>query len=268
MTTIIDPLLHAVLANPEYDIVRLVYADALEEAGDGERAEFIRVQITLANQRNPKRRPPASKENDRVQDRLEKRINVLWRGGINFIFQDEMCNLFEGSVATVVDPRWRPQGRSVFLVERGFVSSVRCSLAAWRGEECELCRGQGMNDYYSDIDGRGIMSLPCIKCRGTRRIPGHGAETVAKHPVTRVEFTDREPLEVFPETWCWSFGVSEPHRIPVEVFLLLRENAKGAERIDFPSRESALAALSAAAIRWARAEAVRRELVPDVWSKT
>ena len=248
MTTTIDPLLHAVLANPKYDIVRLVYADALEEAGDGDRAEFIRVQITLANQRNPKRRPPASKENDRVQDRLEKRINVLWRGGINFIFQDEMCNLFEGSVATVVDPRWRPQGRSVFLVERGFVSSVRCSLAAWRGEECEKCSGAG---HYHDH-----FRTQCLDCHGTGRTPGHGPEIVARHPVERVEFTD---AVIHPSGGNDTYYVGGLGMWPREEWSRL-ENHR--------SRSSALSALSAAAIRWARTEAVRWGLVPDVWSKT
>lgn len=243
MTTTLDPLLHAVLANPKYDIVRLVYADALEEAGDGERAEFIRVQIALANQRNPKRRPPASKENDRVQDRLEKRINVLWRGGINFIFQDEMCKLFDGSIATVIDPNWKPRDHSVFLVERGFVSSVRCSLAAWCGETCIGCNGLGETSV-TDFDGRDYHRGDCPRCHGTGRTPGHGAGIVARHPVERVEFTDAYSVITDLITGVSSHGT-----------ILTVNEAKG---------ES----VSAAAIRWARAEAVRRELVPDVWSKT
>lgn len=44
-----EELLPAVLANPDDDLPRLVYADALEEAGDVARAEFIRAQIALAN---------------------------------------------------------------------------------------------------------------------------------------------------------------------------------------------------------------------------
>lgn len=39
--------LDAILAEPEDDGLRLVYADWLEENGQGERAEFIRVQIEL-----------------------------------------------------------------------------------------------------------------------------------------------------------------------------------------------------------------------------
>ena len=42
-----DALLAAILANPEDDLPRLVYADWLEEAGFSERAEFIRIQCHL-----------------------------------------------------------------------------------------------------------------------------------------------------------------------------------------------------------------------------
>jgi uncharacterized protein (TIGR02996 family) len=42
-------LYRGILANPHADLPRLVYADWLEENGRAERAEFIRVQIELAN---------------------------------------------------------------------------------------------------------------------------------------------------------------------------------------------------------------------------
>src|SRR5207253_4331362 len=41
-------LLRAIVERPEDDGVRLVYADWLEEHGQPERADFIRVQIELA----------------------------------------------------------------------------------------------------------------------------------------------------------------------------------------------------------------------------
>jgi uncharacterized protein (TIGR02996 family) len=40
-----DALLRAILLNPADDAPRLVYADFLDERGDGPRAEFIRVQV-------------------------------------------------------------------------------------------------------------------------------------------------------------------------------------------------------------------------------
>ena len=41
-------LMRAILAQPDEDTPRLVYADCLEENGQGERAEFIRVQCEIA----------------------------------------------------------------------------------------------------------------------------------------------------------------------------------------------------------------------------
>lgn len=47
-----EPFLRAICAEPEDDTVRLVYADWLDENGDPERAEFIRLQI--AEQHEPR----------------------------------------------------------------------------------------------------------------------------------------------------------------------------------------------------------------------
>ena len=46
-------LLAAVLADPDDDAPRLIYADWLDEQGDCDRAEFIRVQCELARVPNP-----------------------------------------------------------------------------------------------------------------------------------------------------------------------------------------------------------------------
>src|SRR5438309_11483 len=43
-----DAFIEAILQHPDDDTPRLVYADWLEEHGQGERAEFIRVQCNLA----------------------------------------------------------------------------------------------------------------------------------------------------------------------------------------------------------------------------
>jgi uncharacterized protein (TIGR02996 family) len=42
-----EPFLRAICANPEDDTARLAYADWLDENGDADRAEFIRLQISL-----------------------------------------------------------------------------------------------------------------------------------------------------------------------------------------------------------------------------
>jgi uncharacterized protein (TIGR02996 family) len=57
-----DALLAAILANPDDDTPRLVYADWLQENGQPERAEFIRLQLQLLNAYTP--------EDDARQDGL------------------------------------------------------------------------------------------------------------------------------------------------------------------------------------------------------
>src|SRR5262245_44417826 len=43
-----NAFLRAILDNPDDDAPRLIYADWLDENGDADRAEFIRLQISLA----------------------------------------------------------------------------------------------------------------------------------------------------------------------------------------------------------------------------
>jgi uncharacterized protein (TIGR02996 family) len=65
-----EQIFQAILENPEDDALRLVYADWLEEHGNTPRAEFIRVQIELAN---------CSEEDDTRRMNLEQRENELLR---------------------------------------------------------------------------------------------------------------------------------------------------------------------------------------------
>jgi len=53
-----DHLLQAIIENPDHDALRLVFADWLEDHGELERAEFIRVQIELAKLPNVDNRRP------------------------------------------------------------------------------------------------------------------------------------------------------------------------------------------------------------------
>ena len=62
-----DALLQAVIDDPDDDGVRLVYADFLEEHGEPQRADFIRVQIELSLLR----------ENDPRRGDLEARERAL-----------------------------------------------------------------------------------------------------------------------------------------------------------------------------------------------
>ena len=74
-----EPFLATILDRPAEDGPRLVYADWLEEQGDADRAEFIRVQIELA------RLPDDDPRHDRLTDRetsLRERHGEAWRAEI------------------------------------------------------------------------------------------------------------------------------------------------------------------------------------------
>lgn len=70
MTSIHADFLRTITASPDDDAPRLVFADWLEEAGDADRAEFIRLQCELAR----------LAEDDPRARRLRPREQELWHG--------------------------------------------------------------------------------------------------------------------------------------------------------------------------------------------
>ncbi len=69
--------MRAVLADPDADLPRLVLADWLEENGDADRAEFIRVQCRLA-ELDWRRWPAGAEVYAGERDALYRRRNALW----------------------------------------------------------------------------------------------------------------------------------------------------------------------------------------------
>jgi uncharacterized protein (TIGR02996 family) len=64
-----DALLQEILADPDNDTPRLVYADYLEEHGDEARADFIRIQCTLARlDEGDEHRPALEARQKQLQD--------------------------------------------------------------------------------------------------------------------------------------------------------------------------------------------------------
>ena len=134
MTPTGTALLAAILANPDEDTPRLVYADWLEENGEPERAEFIRVQCELEPIRGLLSGPEWLACHLR-RDWLIGRERKLWH-------QMPTARVLVPNgfklVATVPhQPRFSfskngelPQIEGEFT--RGFVSHVTCSWQDWR----------------------------------------------------------------------------------------------------------------------------------------
>lgn len=98
-----EPFLRAICADPEDDTVRLVYADWLDENGDPDRAEFIRLQIDLVGE------PVNTKTRARRARSLLKVNGARWRGEVPSFSSIDWA-LFERGFLTRLSIRtgWSP----------------------------------------------------------------------------------------------------------------------------------------------------------------
>jgi uncharacterized protein (TIGR02996 family) len=101
-----EALLASVLAEPEEDTPRLIYADWLEENGFSERAEFIRIQCEIAKWEGTNRNQFQTARLLMRCDALLKQYSHAWR--------EELCQHLQ------VDPYLHLQFR------RGFVEILGC----------------------------------------------------------------------------------------------------------------------------------------------
>jgi len=143
---ILRSLLDAILESPDDDGLRLVYADALEDDGQRERAEFIRVQVELAKTPEPAIRTPGSLPNEsdeqyefrncesclgvkrcRYHVLQHRERELLGGGSVYSWFVDK------GPITTRTD--WHMAcgfaGRVEWNFVRGFVDHITCTAADW-----------------------------------------------------------------------------------------------------------------------------------------
>lgn len=130
----------AIIADKASDTPRLIYADWLEETGNANHADFIRVQCELATLGSCAVEPPCRSRLDyacRVCE-LHAREAELWG---RYPDVNDLRQHFHASMPAVAEPMgWciLPQGYNDFgnhtpsaVVARGFVAAVRCDLATW-----------------------------------------------------------------------------------------------------------------------------------------
>jgi uncharacterized protein (TIGR02996 family) len=211
-----------ILKHPGDDAPRLIFADWLEEHGDGARAEFIRVQCEL----EPLRSHGHGTENPHGGDcptcfraaRLDRRERELLHDAVRWWAW--LADLYgvTGRYA-IGDLDHCSDDTNTFAVRfrRGFVAEIKLPCAAW--EE-------------------------------------HGPALVRAAPLTRVRLTDRTPNPVDGEHSRYYWW----HRdLPAEVYRLMAcdDAQPGAPRERpnwkrYPSLAAALAASSAACLAFAR----------------
>ena len=182
-------LLRAIRAMPDEDTPRLIYADYLDEEGDGPRAEFIRAQVERA--RLPERDPARAALEDREHDLLAEHERAWlgvpadavaglteWefeRGFVNEVAANPAFMLTAGADLCAAHPvrRWRVQGGQADMTEdlreagrqAWFVQLEAVDLAGWYTTVGELgpflCRSNFDRLRELDITGRpGLDALP------------------------------------------------------------------------------------------------------------
>ena len=125
-----DILLRAIIANPDDDDPRLQYADWLEENGQAERAEFIRVQIEKA-------RTPICKHEKDMGIAPAKCRRCQLRGREAFLMIHDLPNEWHGlpphyfACANKASHNWKPKEKHKAWAwfDRGFVERLYCTLA-------------------------------------------------------------------------------------------------------------------------------------------
>ena len=183
-----ESLLAAVLSNPADDLPRLVYADYLEENGEPERAEFIRVQVEMAkvqawqvthNGGTSTGPDPAKVRRKRVKE-LHTRERILWFGAHGVGGQIRATLPTNDCGARIDGLAPTDHVHPVAIVRRGFVAEVRCTLSQWCGGECE-CVSRW--ELHRVPPGEVIEGHGCYACNGTGTRPGIGPAVVRSHPV-------------------------------------------------------------------------------------
>lgn len=228
-------LLRAILADPADDTARLAYSDALEEEGQDERAEFVRVQVGLERDwpslyQQPKETrgcfPTGPADEWGECAALQAReLDLYKRLGPAPLFGPAWWGLPPSLLHLGSRPTPDPADKwGVYTLRRGFVAEVSCPAAAF---------------------------------------VEHAAALFAAHPVERVTLTDRKPGVRFLLSngfdnggWIWGRAsdysptpAAWPHHLPKPLWEVMA--ARGAEG-PFADQQLALDALARVCVAYGR----------------
>lgn len=292
-----DAFRRAILADPHDDLPRLVFADRLDERGDHDRAEFIRVQVELAKWGEVvcgcdsyTGGCPACDGTVQTLRRRERELAVHAVGWWNL-----PVPIHQG----FGDP---PPGTVGVVATRGFIAHVSAVAMTLFGGECWTCRGRrvvyacpvcqtlwainppapGVGATWSlagpeaqpgqccdNASMDGVLAKECADCSGTGRTPGTAEILFAREPVTGVTLVGREPWNAGNHRWGWTdhpddFPTGQGRRwdLPPDLFALLPPTDDGLpanpHRRWYRTERRALSAASLAAVQ------LGRSLVADV----
>lgn len=274
--------LAGVRAEPGDDVRRLVLADWLDEHGEAERAEFIRVQVAAAAWRPLATVLADAAGGDVISPAavtgglagapagVAPGAEVDWRAawvrgqppgvwdGVGVV-----TGLAEGPRGLRVAISPVAGGRPVTPPERQRVEARGRELyplarQRWLGGARALIPAGASVDWVATFR-RGFVAA--VRCPLGEWL-AHGPAAVRSHPVERVEATDRVPFPSEDGVRSWWAAVDPPtaaiypQALPAGVFRRLPgdgDGDPGARYRSYPSDEAARAALSQALLAWATA---------------
>lgn len=187
-------LLAAIIAHPDEDTHRLVYADWLQENGREDRAEFIRVQVELASLPEPEEVTifPGGGRVCKACQRVRGgsglcRVHELRRASDPW----SVCRF---RLLKVDCPECDGTGRQSKALNATSIASWPCPACEGEGDITGLTRRKGpRNDYVFRFDFR--RGFPeSVRCSAADWL-AKGDAIRAAHPVTKVVLTTR------PEIW-------------------------------------------------------------------
>lgn len=224
MTPLPPALLSAICENPADDGPRLIAADFWDDAGDTARAEFVRVQVEIAEARQidvlragaanecaqcfavrmgkqhtngPCRCSPIYRAIRARERELLEKYGCDWLPRIAGLatFKDK------GQVGWLLKHSSEPGYDFPATFRRGFVAAITLTAAAFLGGECGHCNGENIW-----LDPRQRMDN-CPFCHGTGRTGGCAESLFRAAPIEEVRLTDAEPDYVDREPgfpgWTW-----------------------------------------------------------------
>lgn len=181
-----DALIAAILANPDEDTPRLMFADWLDEHDDSQRAEFVRVQVELNRLRAADEDLPDAAENDFFQNRDWP---IAWRASdfprrIELLGREKALHREHAAGWRAGLPKYanNEATRNAVRFRRGFVGHAQVSLgplvkdpaALWRHEPVESI----LLAYSSGADRRKVPKCaPLAALRELQTLDGDGNES-------------------------------------------------------------------------------------------
>lgn len=218
-------LLRAILEAPDDDLARLAYADWLEEGGEAERAELVRLQVALSAEGHE---PTLCK----TTGACAACFRAIGRSEESYRLLSRWCQ------------DWSPWGPGGITGVARHVESGGDTVCVHYGKGRERLLGFRRGFVCS-------VALPCAA------FLAHALALFAAHPITEVRLTDRRPEN---DTYWHKSGGAGPDRAALllpELFDRLpgvvRFHGEDSRAVCYLKKGEGEAALSRACVTWARA---------------